>query len=106
MQARARGMLARKHDAKELAAASTVTKAEAKAERQRALGKVADEHSDSTIMAAGARDCEAAVGDLSETYEEDVVDDALETASGSGAAHEPGETMRKGAHNAVVHLDT
>jgi hypothetical protein len=42
MQARARGMLARKHDAKELAAASTVTKAEAKAERQRALGKDSD----------------------------------------------------------------
>ena len=39
MQAQARGMLARKHDVKELAQASTVTKAEAKAERQRALGK-------------------------------------------------------------------
>jgi hypothetical protein len=37
MQARARGMLTRKHDLKELAGASSVTKAEAKAERQMAI---------------------------------------------------------------------
>ena len=40
MQARARGMLARKQDVKALAEASTVTKAEAKAERQRELVSV------------------------------------------------------------------
>jgi hypothetical protein len=39
MQARARGMLTRKHDLEELAQQSTVTKAEARAERRAALGK-------------------------------------------------------------------
>jgi hypothetical protein len=42
MQARARGMLTRKHDLEELALQSTVTKAEARAERRAALGKSLD----------------------------------------------------------------
>ena len=52
MQAQARGMLARKHDVKELAQASTVTKAEAKAERQRALGKAgaSDDAASSAVL--------------------------------------------------------
>ena len=43
MQARARGMLTRKHDVQDLAQASSVTKAEARAERRAALGKPLDE---------------------------------------------------------------
>ena len=84
MQARARGMLARKHDVKELAQASTVTKAEAKAERQRALGKDVDGQCGPSETAAAASDPAHAVDDASAICDQELVADAAVEAAGNG----------------------
>jgi hypothetical protein len=87
MQAQARGMLARKHDVKELAQASTVTKAEAKAERQRALGKAgASDDAASPAVYPQTSSAATAPADAPDAYEEEVFDDADGSAPVPGAA--------------------
>jgi hypothetical protein len=72
MQARARGMLTRKHDAEELAQMSTATKAEARAERRAALGKPLDADADGGKHAAAGGDDANVEGEFEEeALEED-----------------------------------
>jgi hypothetical protein len=77
MQARARGMLTRKHDAEELAQLSTVTKAEARAERRAALGKSLDDDAQD-----GQRTAPDGYG---ENGEGEFEEEALEEDEGAGA---------------------
>ena len=104
MQAQARGMLARKHDVKELAQASTVTKAEAKAERQRALGKAgASDDAASPAVYPQTSSAATAPADAPDAYEEEVFDDADGSAPVPGAA--PASASANSASVSAVVLD-
>ncbi len=93
MQARARGMLTRKHDLQDLAQASSVTKAEARAERRAALGKPLDEDVHDGQEAAPDGDGANGEGDFEE--------EALDEGYGAGAR---GDFDADAATNGIVKM--
>jgi hypothetical protein len=101
MQARARGMLTRKHDAQELAQLSTVTKAEARAERRAALGKPAS---------GDAREGQQAAADGEGEFEEEALEEdedvSAHVASQSRPSYADASNLHSGISNQLSVADS